>query len=300
MYSYLLFIIILVGPIFLAVGIVFTWKQWNARSGKRSPLNQKRIHLPGEQLRIRIDNLSDDISGYLLTLIMVGPYSLLVVLYIKIKEVHVSITITDALVAVLAVLTTAFAIRSIIKSMRLRILAREGLAAELITAQNLLPLVGSGCLVFNDVPAKSEGPNGRFFNIDHVVIGPNAVFMVETKSHKKPGKLDESWKVFYDGKTLKFPDYRDAAMLDQAKRQTKWLSDYLFSATGETVKIVPVLALPGWYIENTNASTHSDVIVSNCKNPKFMLSDKLGPSLDAAKKQRIAHALIQRYPELDV
>lgn len=300
MYSYLLFIVVLVGPVFLAVGIVVAWKRWNARSGKRSPLNQKRIHLPGEQLRIRIDDLNEDVGGHLITLIMVGPYSLLVVLYLKIKAIQLSITTTDIFVAVLAMLIIAFAISALIKSMKLRILAREGLAAELITAQNLLPLMGSGCLVFNDVPAKSEGPNGKPFNIDHVVIGPNAVFMVETKSHKKPGKLDESWKAFYDGKSLKFPDYRDTSMLEQAKRQTKWLSDYLFSATGEAVKIVSVVALPGWFIENSNANAYAEIIVSNCKNPKFMLSDKYGPSLDAAKKQRIAHAIILRYPDLDV
>ena len=300
MYSYLLFIIVLVGPIFLTVGIVLALKRWNARSGKRSPLNQKRIHLPGEQLRIRIDKLTDDVSDNLLTLIMVGPYSLLVILYIKIRTVQVSITTTDIFVAVFAMLIIAFTIKSLIKSMKLRTLSREGLAAELITAQNLLPLMGSGCLVFNDIPAKSEGPHGKPFNIDHVVIGPNAVFMVETKSHKKPCKLDESWKVFYDGKSLKFPDYRDTAMLEQAKRQTKWLSDYLFSATGEVVKVISVVALPGWYIENTSANAHSEIIVSNCKTPKFMLSDKYGPSLDAAKKQRITHAIIQRYPDLDI
>ncbi len=300
MYSYLLFIVVLAGPVFLAVGIVVAWKRWNARSGKRSPLNQKRIHLPGEQLRIRIDDLSEDIGGQLITLIMVGPYSLLVVLYIKIKAIQVNVTATDIFVAVIAILTIVFAIRALIKAMKLRMLAREGLAAELITAQNLLPLMGSGCLVFNDIPAKPEGPNGKSFNIDHVVIGPNAVFMVETKSHKKPGKLDESWKVFYDGKTLKFPDYRDTSMLEQAKRQTKWLSDYLFSATGDIVKVISVVALPGWYIENTSANAHSEIIVSNCKTPKFMLSDKYGPALDSVKKQRIAHAIIQRYPDLDV
>jgi hypothetical protein len=231
---------------------------------------------------------------------LVGPYSLLVILYIKLKGIQVSISATDIFVAILAAATIVFAIRALINSMKLRTLAREGLAAELITAQNLLPLMGSGCLVFNDVPAKSEGPNGKSFNLDHVVIGPNAVFMVETKSHKKPGKLDDSWKAFYDGKSLKFPDYKDTAMLEQAKRQSKWLSDYLASATGEAVKIVPVVALPGWFIENSNANAHAEIIVSNCKNPKFMLSDKYGPSFDAAKKQRITHAIIQRYPDLDV
>lgn len=300
MYSYLFLIVVIVGPIILATGIVIAWKHWNARSGKRSPLNQKRIYLPGEQLRIRIDNLSENIGDHLITLIMVGPLSLLVILYLKIKTVQVSVTAADIFVAVIAILTIAITIRSLINSMKLRVVAREGLAAELITAQNLLPLMGSGCLVFNDIPAKSEGPNGKPFNIDHVVIGPNAVFMVETKSHKKPGKLDESWKVFYDGKSLKFPDYRDTAMLEQAKRQTKWLSDYLFSATGEVVKVISVVALPGWYVENTSANAHSDIIVSNCKNSKFMLNEKYGENLDAARKQRIAHAIIQRYPDLDI
>ena len=58
-------------------------------------------------------------------------------------------------------------------------------------------LTEAGYRVYHDLPA--EG-----FNIDHVAVGRNGVFAMETKGRSKPAKGNVT--VVYDGRTLRFPD----------------------------------------------------------------------------------------------
>ena len=66
---------------------------------------------------------------------------------------------------------------------------RTALDAEIETGNQLNRLMKHGYDVFHDLPA-----NGS--NIDHLVIGPNGVFAVETKGRRKPtpnGKWNTRW-----------------------------------------------------------------------------------------------------------
>ncbi len=164
--------------------------------------------------------------------------------------------------------------------------------AEMAVAQGLGGLAQEGAAIFHDFPADG-------FNIDHVVVGRSAVFAVETKSRRKPaGKGRESAQVVYDGALLKFPSCVETKPLVQAKRQAEWLQRFLASGVGEHVKVLPVLALPGWFVQNV--ASRSEVIVNNCKNPAFMTGEKFGPAFSDAMRKRIAHVLSERYPPLDV
>jgi hypothetical protein len=171
--------------------------------------------------------------------------------------------------------------------------AREGRIAELAVAQNLSLLIADDAMVFRDFPCDG-------FNIDHIVIGRGAVFAVETKSRRKPpSRGSESAKVIYDGARLTFPQHTETRPLEQAEAQAKWLERFLASGTCESVRIVPVLALPGWFVENT-AKAKAPVLVSNCRNPAFMSSEKFGPTLPEAMRKRIAHVLSERYPLVEI
>jgi hypothetical protein len=300
MNSISLIITAIILPVAVAVLFVLFTKWRRSKDKRKSPLNQKRLHLPGEQLRLRIEKLTDDMQDSLTLLIIIGPAMLAAFFYSKLRPYGLTFEPSDWVFVVFFLVVIFCAVRKLNTEINQRRIAKEGLSAELITAQNLLLLMGEGCLVFNDIPANSGGPNAKSFNIDHVVIGPHAVFMIETKSRKKSTQIDESWKVFYDGKTLRFPDHADSKILEQAKAQARWLLDYLNSATGENVKVVPVVALPGWFVENQTATAHSEVVVSNCRNPKFMLSEKFGLPISEAQKRRISHAITQRYPEIEM
>lgn len=123
-----------------------------------------------------------------------------------------------------------------------------GYFGERIVAEHLEPLKGLGWRVFHDVPGVA---NGKKFNLDHVAIGPQGVFVVETKTRRKgnarPGFDDH--KVFYDGRDLEWPWGNDNHGLEQAERNAIWLTDTIKEETGERVHVTPVLSLPGWFVE---------------------------------------------------
>jgi hypothetical protein len=101
--------------------------------------------------------------------------------------------------------------------------------------------MADGYRVYHDVQA------GKF-NIDHVVIGPNGVFAVETQCHSKLLTAD-GHKVFVRGDALYYPDGIDQLAQSQAQRQADWLALKLLKACGEPVAVTPALVLPGWFVE---------------------------------------------------
>ena len=162
---------------------------------------------------------------------------------------------------------------------------RAGIRAEQAVAQELAEMLAGRNRIIHDVQAKQ-------FNIDHVVITPGGIFAVETKSRLKPaaGQGSEAAKVFYDGKGLKFPGWMETEPVEQARRQADWLARHLQAATGERLPVVAVLALPGWYVENTARITDDMVRVINPKNASWLFV-KRPPVLDDAALQRAIHAV---------
>ena len=78
---------------------------------------------------------------------------------------------------------------------------------------------------------------------------------METKSRLKPRRGDrDGAKVTYDGAFLSFPGWTEAEPIEQARRQAKWLATELSKAVGEPVHVSPVLALPGWFINEKRRS----------------------------------------------
>ncbi|UHQ20671.1 NERD domain-containing protein [Lysobacter sp. KIS68-7] len=255
-------------PTALAIAFLWLHRKWQERDGRRSPLEGKAIFGAGEQLRKRIEDHTDNLQSALVLLFWLGPYFL------------------------------AFfggAVAYIIRHGTLRRRAREGLKAELFTAQELNRLVASGCSVLHDVPA--EG-----FNLDHVVIGPRAVYMVETKSVRKPAKsTNDSHKLKFDGESLRFPHCVSKAPLEQASRQAQWLRNYLQKTLNTAVPVEPALALPGWWIDITGRNTRENVRVFNPsgRGASFMADERGQRAISTELAGLIAQALLIRYPTGD-
>lgn len=281
-------------PVLVLLAILFGWKYFFDRDRRRSPLNTKIHNTPGEQLRVRLAELDENILMAYMAAVLSGPALLAAWLLTRLRKVDMSafkFGVGDWIFLTVLVIVVVIAGIRMIRIGKERRKVQQGLSAEIVIAQHLLPLMGKGCLVMNDIPADK-------FNLDHVVIGPQAVFMVETKSRKKPAERGkESAKVFYDGQGLKFPNHMETKPIEQARNQARWLSEHLRGAAGEPVKVIPVLALPGWWVENTKTASASDVIVTNGKNPAFMLSANFGANMSESLRNRIAYALAQRYPD---
>lgn len=123
-----------------------------------------------------------------------------------------------------------------------------GYFGERIVAEHLEPLKPLGWRIFHDVPGQN---NGTKFNVDHVAVGPQGVFAIETKTRRKgsarPGFDDH--KVYFDGRSLVWPWGEDNHGLEQAERTSVWLANTLKDELGERVHVQPILTLPGWWVE---------------------------------------------------
>ena len=173
-----------------------------------------------------------------------------------------------------------------------------GYAGELAVGQNLNQLMLDGYHVYHDFVFH------EIFNIDHVIVGKNGVFAIETKARTKPNDIDKKkYNVTYDGKALYFedkPDYAQTDFLEQSKKGAKFLSKELSSSTGEAVKVFSVLVLPGWYVNYKTNQTNAEVKVFNHNILDSIKSLKTSSDLSDRQQKQIIHQLKQKCCDLDL
>ena len=270
---------------FLPIGAIYLWQK-RQTSERRSPLTSMLLRGPGESLR----NELNDTFGEMVVLLLMFPTMPLIFYALHISQSYLgeakesAFRITIAVVAVVGISChLIFKIIALLKRIHKLRLGYEG---EVAIAQELNQLMREGAYVFHDVPADG-------FNIDHVIVWPNGVFAVETKARMKPkrGRGKEDAKVVFNGQSLKFPDWAETAPLDQTVRQAKWLAQWLSSAVGDTIRVKPVLALPGWFVE---VKAKSDVAIINGKNASGALGKLIHTELSGEMIKRIAYQLEQR------
>jgi Nuclease-related domain len=258
--------------------------------GKRSPLTRELLRSPGESLRQKLDEINVDIDACLFMSVFV-PLSIYAIF---LTQLHFAIVHNPALVAALygffVLFCEGYVILKLTKAFIRRNQLRLGLDAEAAIGQELNQLMLDGYRVYHDFQADK-------FNIDHIVIGQNGVFAVETKGKAKPKSTDDkkNWSVIYDGQALQFPNWTERDYLPQARRQAEWLAKWLSSAVGEAVTVRPALAITGW---NTELRKPCDVIIFSGKNPPFS-KIKIDTPLTAGMIQRITHQLEQKCRDVE-
>ena len=104
-------------------------------------------------------------------------------------------------------------------------------------------------------------------------------------------------KVTYDGKRLGFPSFVTTEPIDQAKGQAAWLSKWLSGAVGDPVKVLPMVTIPGWYIDRKEGD---GVPALNPKQVKSFLDSRKEPILSESMIQRICHQLEQKCGDVDL
>ena len=279
----------------LTVIAVILRRSWRRKDARRSPLHGKKLaNLPGQQLTVRLSELNDDILSAGMLMYLSFPIMLFAWALSRTRWDSIQLHGTDWLFVIGAVSVFAFGLRNFVRHIDARNRVRDGLIAEQMTGQLLNRLIGPSCIVAHDLPCDG-------FNIDHIVIAPHAVYAVETKSFRKPrGSADDShYKVTFDGHWLRFPSWRDDAPLVQAQRQAQWLAQYLRESLEQHIPVIPAVALPGWWIERTDAARQADVRVFTPmgRGAEFMVAGK--EALDASTRALIAKAIALRYPQIE-
>jgi hypothetical protein len=271
----------------VAAGWLLMQRKRRARQRRRSPLTADLLRSPGQTLREELEERRSDSMVDLLTLMIVPSVSLAVVYGQAVFNARVAPLGVLVVVAVSVAAFIAHRVRLLYRRGEQMDRLRLGLDAELAVGQELDQLMRDGAVVFHDVP-------GEKFDVDHVVVAPQGVFAVETKGYSKPTEIagKAGATVVFDGKALMFPDRSGAKAIDQARRQAKWLADWLARATSEPVHVTPVLALPGWFVERKG---RGDVHVFSGKElRKHLLGLRQAQPVVAEQMQRIAHQLEQR------
>jgi len=104
------------------------------------------------------------------------------------------------------------------------------------------------------VPASEALP---FFKLDHVVIGSSGVFAIQTKSRTRglprPGFAEH--KIIFDGQKIVYPWGDDFQGLELARDRAIWLESWLGQILGRQVPVQPILAFPGWWVEEHAINT---------------------------------------------
>ncbi len=246
-------------PGFIAI---FLYKQQTKK--RKSPLNNELLRSPGETLREKCDEISDILLDKVVLLFFtpVFGYSGLISNY-AFTGASIGTTFSVILIAI----TVGICIWQgkkmydlIIQRNKLRL----GYDCEVAVGQGLAQLAKYGFNIFHDFPATKD------FNIDHIAVGPQGVFAVETKGRAKFSKTEnENWKLRFDGEKLIFPEWTETRPVEQARRQAKWLSQWIDQKIDERVHVIPVLSIPGWFIEFPRKP--SDIRICNSKNFSFLL-----------------------------
>jgi len=258
-------------------------KKRDARRKNRSPFNDNFLRSPGESLRKEIEQLNHEISTYF-DIIIIMP---LISYSIYISQLYFGLVRESYLLYVYVIVPLifiAYCIKRFFEYYNKRKKLRLGYDGEVAVGQELNQLMRNGYYVYHDFPA-----NG--FNIDHIVIGPAGVFAVETKGRRKSltGNAKAEARVVYDGESLKFPKWTETRPLEQAKNQAEWLARFLAKAVGDHVEVMPVLFLPGWFVERI--SKNGIPVLSNLKGFNFLLKNNV---LSENMIKRIAHQVEQK------
>jgi hypothetical protein len=165
--------------------------------------------------------------------------------------------------------------------------AQLDLESERRVGRELNLLMLDGCRVFHDLVDKRVG------EIDHIVVAPHAVFLVETHTVEpaaSPGP-DAVDTVVCKGDELLFPKFSTKKPLEMTAGKARWLERFLERRTGIRLPIIPILALPGWQVRQAEKG---EVHVCHPKDISTVVIDKAATPLYEAQRQTIINFLDDR------
>jgi hypothetical protein len=252
MSSWIRFFFFLV-PLLIVAGAVFSIDRSRKQRDKRlaHPLRGRCLRPAGEGLRRRLEEKERDLIS--LVVAVLGIYLVVSLTALMLKwESPVGRIFWIGLFG-------GMLINSVFVAIKLRRLSVElsamylGFEGERYVGQTLVDeLMPYGFRVYHDIVLER---NGRKFNVDHVVVGRNGVFAIETKTwrHPKNASGDEERTATLQGDSLILPrpltEVESDKAFRQARRNAAAIHEELFGKNDESHWVFPVVALPGWKID---------------------------------------------------
>jgi hypothetical protein len=231
---------------------------------QKSPLKSRPLRIPGESLDREIDRWSVDVML---------PYFISAALLCALASMEWLAYFTHAPrnpilfsgMAALALIVATWQIFRIKNRVRQLKLGRDG---ERVVGQFLERLREDGAQVFHDVP-------GDGFNLDHVIISPNGIYVVETKTRSKP--FPNARVQLKEGALLVAGYAPDRDPISQVTAASRWLERLLEDSTGKRFAVRGVVVFPGWFVEAPGETSQV-----------WVLEPKQLPALIARQSQTIS------------
>ena len=223
---------------FVTIGVMYVLRKYRDATVTLPVDREQLTRIPAYGLQQQIQDLQLDLIGSMMMGLMIVCFPFAV----SSIQAHIAIgkfPWVNALTGLMGLTYCSFKTwKNFSKLTKLRL----GHTAEIATANELIGLQALGYQVFHDVQADG-------FNIDHLVIGKNGVFAIETKGrHKRNKDLRQTngngsgkkgYEVFYKDGRLNFPSWTETKPIEQAQRQAQWVSQWLTKATGSPVAATP-------------------------------------------------------------
>ena len=259
---------------------------------RKKPVGEKMLRSPGNSLFEKVESLMDRMN---LLVLLAGLLPILLIQLIGSPLTELVLTQTNQFLVVLSPFFLGVCIAYFLSKKLLNLTHNLlGLKGERLVGEMLNRLMKDGFDVFHDFPLE---PDGKFPNIDHIVVGPNGVFAIETKTWRKPKETSDgkNWEVTFDGKQLKFPHFTTKKGIGQANQNARLLSKHLSASTYETIRAVPILALPGWFVSSKSIEP---LIVVNPKQIRSAILAK-DKTIDESLQKKIAYQLELRCRDVE-
>lgn len=244
-YFGLYFILFVLGT----VGLGF-WQIKKRR--ERPPVEFKLLRGPGESLRKRMAAFDENVGLHLVgwALFPLVTTTTAGAIWIAIRPPSTGPAFYAWLVTLIVVFGASVTLSGnrVLKGLMRYRCDRLGYLGERFVGEKLAALERKSFYVFHDVPAEA---GERKFNLDHVVVGPTGLWLIETKTRRK-GRTREGFKdheVVFDGTQLIWPWGEDRHGLEQAESEARWLTEWIHKRTGFDVTAKPILTLPGWMVK---------------------------------------------------
>jgi hypothetical protein len=208
-----------------------------AKSKTRSPLDRYLpVRVAGQSLDEELDDVRYD---HMLSPLLIAIFMLVIAGMEWFRYFHPS-PASPWVASIAAVVMIGYAVFKIWRTRKRVHQLKLGRDGERLVAQYLEWFRTSNFFVFHDVPSGDA-------NVDHVLIGPQGVFTIETKTHSKPVRGECKVSVI-NGVVHANGIVLDRNPIVQAKAQAGWLRNFL-AESQFAVRVWPVVVFPGWFVE---------------------------------------------------
>ena len=206
-------------------------------NAKSTVVSLKR--LPGQALREERNRLIEEQINDPLVIALCGFVFFVIECFHVFSPLEPSIWIG----AIAAVVTILYAGHKCLAARKKLHNIRKGEEGERIVARAIEDnLLSQGYKVVHDIQFTN---NRSVFNIDHLIIGKNGIFVVDSKNNMKP--KSGGAVVTYDGKRLywngKLHEHDEIAQVKSAANNAK---EYIARKTGLQLNVRPVVCAVGW------------------------------------------------------